>query len=317
MLHVGMSVLSNQQPRPRALVPKISLFSHFNMADNRVKRKAWMHCKDAKIPRTTAWRSKTVGKENAGKSSMSDSSARISIVAEESVRSSSRVSDELTFANETGFQSDHSSTESPTSTTEIDHVFDDYDSANFKDEVDDFSSFFVDSVDFSGEESSSESDTERSDCSSNSEFDSEQDETNDIIHEPKTSNEDLVDDNIPLYKGAKVSRLGALVLVMLFSLRHQLSGQALIDLLKVLHALLPDGHRFVASAFLLKKYFADLFGEPPPKKHSYCGNCLGRIRNRQTECLKEKCQKSKKKIEHFLELDLHMRLCQLYRGKQN
>lgn len=314
MLHVGMSVLSNQQPRPRALVPKISLFPHFNMADNRVKCKAWMHCKDAKIPRTTAWRSKTVGKENAGKSSMSDSSARMSIVAEESVRSSSRVSDELTFVNETGFQSDHSSTESPTSTTEIDHVFDDYDSANFKDEVDDFSSFFVDSVDFGGKESSSESDTERSDCSSNSEFDSEQDETNDIIHEPKTSNEHLVDDNIPLYKGAKVSRLGALVLVMLFSLRHQLSGQALIDLLKVLHALLPDGHRFVASAFLLKKYFADLFGEPPLKKHSYCGNCLGQIRNRQTECLKEKCQKSKK-IEHFLELDLHMRLWQLYQGK--
>ena len=204
----------------------------------------------------------------------------------------------MTSANETGFQSDHSSTESPTSATEIDHVFDDYDSANFEDEVDDFSSFFVDSVSFNGDESSSESDTERSDCSSDSEFDSEQDETHDIIHEPKTGNEDLVDDNIPLYKGAKVSRLGALVLVMLFSLRHQLSGQAFIDLIKVLHALLPDGHRFVASAFLLKKYFADLFGEPPPKKHSYCGNCLGRIRNRQTECLKEKCQKSKK-IEHF------------------
>ena len=260
-----------------------------NMADNRVKRKAWMHCKDAKIPRTTAWRSKTIGKENAFKSLMSDSSARMSITAEESLRSFSRVSDESTFANETGFQSDHSSTESPTSATEIDHVSD---SANLEDEVDDFSSFFVDSVAYSGEESSSESDTERSDSSSDSEFDNEQDETSDIIHEPKVSNEDLEDNNIPLYKGAKVSRLGALVLVMLFSLRHQLSGQALIDLLKVLHALLPDGHRFVTSAFLLKKYFADLFGEPPPKKHSYCGNCLGRIRNRQTECLKEKCRKS-------------------------
>jgi len=120
---------------------------------------------------------------------------------------------------------------------------------------------------------------------------------------------------IPLYKGTEVSRLGALVLVMLFSLRHQLSGQGLIDLLKVLHALLLDGHRFVASTFFLKKYFADLFGElPPPRKHSYCGNCLGRIRNRQTECLEEECQKSKK-TEHFLELDLHMHLCQLYRGK--
>ena len=255
-----MSVFSNQQPRPRALASKISLFSHFDMDENKVKRKAWMQCKDAKIPRTTAWRSKTVGK-----SLMSDSSAKMSIVAKESVRSSSSVSDNestFTFANETGFQSDHSSTESPTSTTEIDNVFDDYDSANFEDEGDDFSSFFIDSVAYSGEKSLSESDTERS-------------ETSDIIHKPKMSNEDLVDDNIPLYKGTKVSRLGAFVLVMLFSLKHQLSGRALIDLFKVLHALLPDGHRFVASAFLLKKYFADLFGEPLPKKHSYCGNCLG------------------------------------------
>ena len=57
-----------------------------------MKRKAWMHCKNAKIPRTTAWRSKTVGKGSVRKSLMSDSSAKMSIVAEESVRSSSSVS---------------------------------------------------------------------------------------------------------------------------------------------------------------------------------------------------------------------------------
>ena len=106
-----------------------------------------------------------------------------------------------------------------------------------------------------------------------------------------------------------------MILVMLFSLRHQLSGQALIDLVNVLRTLLPDSHKFVSSAYLLKKYFADFFGEPAPKKHSYCGNCLGRIRKGQAECLKEIFRNSKKKIEHFLELDLHMRLCKPYRGK--
>ena len=220
----------------------------------------------------------------------------------------------LTFLNETDLQSDQSSTQPPTSTTESG----DSDPAYLEVEVDEFSSFFVDpesnSVACSSEESS-ESDTESFDCSSDSEFDGEQDQTRDTIEEPAKNNEDLGGDDIPLYNGASVSRLGALVLVMLFSLRHQLSGQALIDLVKVLHALLPDGDRFMASAFLLKKYFADLFCKPPPKKHSYCGNCLGRIQNGQIECLKEKFQKSKKKIEHFLELDLHMRLCQLYRGK--
>ena len=123
------------------------------------------------------------------------------------------------------------------------------------------------------------------------------------------------DDDVPLYESAKVSKLGAMIVVMLFALRHKLSGQALIDLVKVLCALLPDSHKFVTSAYLLKKYFADLFGEPAPKKHSYCGNCLGRIRMGQAECLKDKCRDAKKKIENFLELDLHLRLCQLYRGK--
>ena len=59
------------------------------------------------------------------------------------------------------------------------------------------------------------------------------------------------DDDVPLYEGVKVSRLGALIVVMLFSLRHQLSGQALTDLVRVIRSLLPDGHSFVASAYLL------------------------------------------------------------------
>ena len=123
------------------------------------------------------------------------------------------------------------------------------------------------------------------------------------------------DDDVPLYESAKVSKLGAMIVVMLFALRHELSGQALINLVKVLCALLPDSHKFVTSAYLLKKYFADLFWEPAPKKHPYCGNCLGGIRIGQVECLKDKCWDAKKKIENFLEMNLHLRLCQLYRGK--
>jgi len=75
----------------------------------------------------------------------------------------------------------------------------------------------------------------------------------------------------------------------------QFSGQVLIDVVKVLRALLPDGHRFVSSAYLLKN-FSDPFGKPAPKEHSYCGNCLGRIQKGQAQCLKEKCQKVNKKI---------------------
>ena len=167
-----------------------------------------------------------------------------------------------------------------------------------------------DLVDDSDTSEEFESDIELS-TSLSSDSEQEVEESDDLENDDNETS----DDDVPLYESAKVSKLGAMIVVMLFALRHKLSGQALIDLVKVLCALLPDSHKFVTSAYLLKKYFADLFGEPAPKKHSYCGNCLGRIRMGQAECLKDKCRDAKKKIENFLELDLHLRLCQLYRGK--
>jgi len=121
--------------------------------------------------------------------------------------------------------------------------------------------------------------TEQSEVTSTSSESEHDDEKSDLVDDDFEKDENGTnDDDVPLYEGAKVSKLGALIVIMLFSLRHKLSGQALIDLVKVLRALLPDGHKFVTSAYLLKKYFADLFGEPEPKKHCYCGNCLGKIR---------------------------------------
>ena len=66
-----------------------------------------------------------------------------------------------------------------------------------------------------------------------------------------------------------------MILVMLFSLRHQLSGQALIDLVKVLRALLPDSHKFVSSAYLLKKYFADFLENLHQRSTLTVGTVLG------------------------------------------
>ena len=167
-----------------------------------------------------------------------------------------------------------------------------------------FVSFLVNSSDLGGDSDTSEeseSDTELSTSSDNE----HEDEESDIVDDFENDDSKTSDDDVLLYEGAKVSKLGAMIVVMLFALRHKLSGQALIDLVKILYALLPDSHKFVTSAYLLKKYFADLFGEPAPKKHSYCGNCLGRIRMGQVECLKDKCRVAKRKIENFLELGLH------------
>ena len=54
----------------------------------------------------------------------------------------------------------------------------------------------------------------------------------------KKNDSETNDGEVPLYEGAKVLKLCALMIVMLFCLRHKLSGQPLVDLVKVLHALI-------------------------------------------------------------------------------
>ncbi|XP_022779489.1 uncharacterized protein LOC111320995 [Stylophora pistillata] len=267
------------------------------MAGNRMKRKAWVYCKKVNILRTTARRSKTVGQENTDSVFTPDSMIARSPM-DTSTQFSCGVFNNVPCLNY--YEND------PSSDDPVDE------SLTFLINMESNSVTCSDESPSSSEES--ESETERSDSGSDSECDSEHNnETSNL----ETNDEDIRDDSIPLYNDARVSRLGALILVMLFSLRHQLSGKALIDLVKVLRALLLDGHKFIASAYLLKKYFADLFGEPAPIRHSNCGNCLGRIRNGQAQCLKANCENSKKKTEYFLELDLQKRLCQLYRGMKS
>lgn len=55
----------------------------------------------------------------------------------------------------------------------------------------------------------------------------------------------MSDDDVPLYESAKVSKLGAMIVVMFFALRHKLSGQPCSIWLKVLCALLPDSHKLI------------------------------------------------------------------------
>lgn len=285
-----------------------------NRQNGRGKRKAWVCSKDAKIPRTTAWRSRKKETEIVESCTLSDSPITPLHNVDDFIESSIPM-----FQTCSGSEKDNLSTQLPTSSADDDNVT----NALFceeqfsEDPMGELISLLVDEHAVSDSETSeeeSERDIELTSTSSDSE---NENETSDNVDDDFMKNDDEKnDDDVPLYEGANVSKLGALIVIMLFSLRHKLSGQALIDLVKVLRALLPDGHKFVTSAYLLKKYFADLFGEPAPKKHSYCGNCLGRIRWGQAECTKDKCRNAKKKIEHFLELDLHMRLCQLYRGKQ-
>ena len=67
------------------------------------------------------------------------------------------------------------------------------------------------------------------------------------------------EDNLLLYSNAEFSKLTAHVIVNLFAMEHKLSNQAAEDLIRLINLLLPAGHKFVRSIYLLKKYFVSLF----------------------------------------------------------
>ena len=123
------------------------------------------------------------------------------------------------------------------------------------------------------------------------------------------------EDNSLLYPNAEVCKLAAHVLVNLFVMEHKLSNQALEDLICLINILLPNEHKFVRSGYLLKKYFVNLFHEPLPKRHKYCGRCLDSIPQAMNACNIEQCKKVNASVKEFLEIDLCNQLCRLYKGK--
>ena len=121
-------------------------------------------------------------------------------------------------------------------------------------------------------------------------------------------------DNVPLYKDATVTKLAAHAIVHLFILEHKLSNQALNDLIRMLNVLLPEGHKFARSGYLLKKYFLNLFQEPLPKKHKYCGTCFDFLPSSTNICSNKVCQEMNCPVEEFLEVDICNQLARLYKG---
>ena len=271
------------------------------MPNGRAKRRVWVFSKEAKIPRTTAWRTQKKGTEVVGGCTTTDLLIATLHSIERDIIELSQ--SPMIFESLTDSEKDDLYTTQRVPSSVIDGQANDavfYDEQLNEDPMGEFVSLLVNSSDLVGDSDTSEESESDIELSTSLSSDSEQeDEESDIVDDLENDDNETSDDDVPLYEGAKVSKLDAVIVAMLFALRHKLSGQALIDLVKVLCALLPDSQVW----------------EPAPRKHSYCGNCLGRIRMGQAECLKDKCPDAKKKIENFLELDLHLRLCQLYRGK--
>ena len=104
-------------------------------------------------------------------------------------------------------------------------------------------------------------------------------------------------------------------MVNLFIMEHKLSHQATEDLIQMINFLLPRRHKFIRFAYLLKKYFVNLFEEPQPKKRKYCGRCLDSIPSSTGICKNEQCQIVHSPVKEFLKKDLCNQLTRLFKGE--
>lgn len=129
--------------------------------------------------------------------------------------------------------------------------------------------------------------------------DNEGDNNNEPEHEP------------PLYPSARLTLSESMVAILIFYLRHSLSGVALVDLLELieLHCLVPNVCK--SSLYLFKQHFEHI--ETPLVRHFYCSNCFRPLENSVSSC--EECPVSEKEVSYFIQIPIVDQLQKLYRRK--
>lgn len=113
-------------------------------------------------------------------------------------------------------------------------------------------------------------------------------------------------DQEPLYKGANVTLGSVMVLLVLFVIRHNLTSEALENLLSIIAALLPASSILPNSVSRFKKYFANL--KHPFVFHHYCSFCFAYISQRGVKrCTNSHCLQdlpAKGGTSYFIEIPI-------------
>lgn len=130
-------------------------------------------------------------------------------------------------------------------------------------------------------------------------YEVEEDEVNDFGDIFGTKEEK----NIPLYKDAPITLDESLLLVLTFALRHNLSGVAITDLLKLvsLHCR-KEECTLKPSLYFYKKHFSHL--KAPVKLHYFCSECYEPLTSAKSKCANLMQHKNKMECCYFLELSL-------------
>ena len=129
------------------------------------------------------------------------------------------------------------------------------------------------------------------------------------------AHEDDVDlDQEPLYNGSTVTLGSIMVLLALFVIKHNLSGEAIEHLLSIFAAALPVSNVVPRTISCFRKYFCHL--KNPFILHKYCTYCFAFVRERDLancpngHCLKDLTRKGG--TAYFIEVPIIQQLQTLF-----
>lgn len=138
--------------------------------------------------------------------------------------------------------------------------------------------------------------------------DSDTDRDEDSDQEDNEDDQENEHQQPPLYPGAPLSLNESLISILTFSMRHQLSGACVADLLQLIALHCPPGNSCVRTLHNYKKYFSNM-GQSVMKMHYYCSKCVYPLREKNGRC--DVCGKENN-CSYFIEMPIKDQLARLF-----
>ena len=119
---------------------------------------------------------------------------------------------------------------------------------------------------------------------------------------------------MPLYEGSSLTAASSSVLIMKYTMKHNLTREALGDLLSLLKLHCPSPNTCPSTLYHFKKHFQDL--QYKPIMHNFCNNCFQEITVNVSEsvgsatCTNSLCKNdlTEKSLSSFIELPVELQL---------
>ena len=110
----------------------------------------------------------------------------------------------------------------------------------------------------------------------------------------------------PLYKDAVITTAASNVVIMKYAIKHNLTMDALADLLQLVKLHCPSPNNVPSSLYYFKKHFQEL--QYPVTYHYFCNACLMEISKNSEVCSNQECSAEIKSLSSFIELPVGLQL---------